>query len=83
MTCIRFGGLRPNDPVGFVCVNAQHRLHIGNRYIWMSWHDYTGPSFYTKSKGDEIYYEPKDENDPVWAVFGKWLDAKTKREMNQ
>ena len=80
MTCIRFGGPGPNDPVGFVCVNDQIRLHVGNRYIWMSWHPYTGPSFYTMCKGEEIYYEPKDENDPVWEVFGKWYDKQAKKE---
>jgi hypothetical protein len=79
MTCIRFGGEHPNDPVGFVCVNKQVRFHVGSRYIWMSWHEWTGPTFYTKKNGDEIYYDPKDETDPVWEAFGKW-HAKQKRK---
>lgn len=70
MTCIRFGDDRA---MGFVCVNDQIRLHVGNRYVWMSWHDYTGPSFYTMEKGEEVYYDPVDENDPVWEPFGRWL----------
>ena len=46
----------------------------------MSWHNYTGPSFYTMEKGKEVEYEPENETDPVWAVFGKWYDKRTRSE---
>jgi len=80
MTCISFGGKNPNDPVGFICVNEQHRFHVGNRYIWMSWHNYTGPSFYTMEKCNEVYYEPKDENDQVWTEFYKWFEKRNQKK---
>jgi len=82
MTCIPIHG---HGFAGFVCVSEQVRLHVGNKYVWMSWHDYTGPSFYTVQRGMEIPYEPKDESDPVWAEFDKWnkkrLKAKERHEI--
>ena len=80
MTCLFFGGRTPNEPRGVICVNEQHRLHVGKRYIWMSWHNYTGPSFYTMEKGKEVEYEPENETDPVWGAFGKWYDKRTRSE---
>lgn len=80
MTCIPFGG---NGVVGFICVNDQIRFHVGNRYVWMSWHDYTGPSFYTKEKGREVEYDPTDENDPVWAPFGVWLEKRNAAKLKR
>ena len=74
MTCIRV-------PNGIVCVNPVGRLHVGNRYIWVELLKYCGPSFYTTKNGEEIPYEPEDENNPVWEKFGKWLDRyKAKKE---
>jgi len=72
VTCIFFGGRNADDPRGVICVNDQIRLHVGNRYIWMSWHSYTGPSFYTTKSGAETEYVPVDENDPVWDAFYRW-----------
>jgi hypothetical protein len=75
MTCIRFGS-------AIVCVSPWGRLRLGNRYVWVDFHEYCGPSFYWDSamtKG----YDPADENDPIWDEFGKWLkkyqEAQTKR----
>lgn len=79
MTCIPFSS---EGVVGFVCVNDQIRFHVGNR-IWMSWHDYTGPSFYTKEKGREVEYDPVDENDPVWASFGVWLEKRNAAKLKR
>lgn len=79
MTCIKFWENSSSDPVGFVCVNEQVRFHVGNKYVWMSWHEYTGPIFYTKERGDEVYYEPIDENDPVWTEFSKWLNKQKRK----
>ena len=75
MTCIRMGN-------AIVCVSPWGRLHVCNKYIWLSFHEYCGPAFYTDSGMSELY-EPADENDPVWPEFEKWFEkyqaAKTKR----
>jgi hypothetical protein len=65
MTCKRI-------PNGIVCVNPWARFHVGNRYIWMEYHPYGGPTFFTDRNCTQIY-EPK-VNDPVWPVFTKWHD---------
>ena len=65
MTCIRISS-------GYVCVNPWGRLKVGNRYVWLDFHPYCGPSFYTDSRMTKLY-DPKDESDPVWEPFGKWL----------
>ena len=67
MTCTRVGN-------AIVCNSSSYgRLHVGNRYIYVDFHRYCGPSFSFDADGMKPY-EPKDENDPVWAVFGNWLD---------
>ena len=75
MTCTRIGNI-------IVCTNPWGRLHVGNRYIWVDFHEYCGPSFSYDANGDKPY-EPEDENDPVWPAFEKWLKkhraAKEKR----
>lgn len=65
MTCIRIG------PSAIVCVNRVGRLHVGNRYVWVDFHPYCGPSFSWDANGEKVY-DPVDENDPVWPEFGKW-----------
>lgn len=65
MPCHRIAG-------GIVCISPCGRLHVGNRYIFMDFHEYCGPSFYTKERGKEVDYEPADEKDPVWPEFEKW-----------
>lgn len=65
MTCNRMEG-------GIICTSdTWGRLHVGNRYIWMDFHRYCGPSFFYDSDMTKIY-EPVDEKDPVWPVFEKW-----------
>lgn len=49
------------------------RLHVGNRYVWLDFHPWTGPSFTADSAGVNVY-DPQDERDPVWPVFNKWLE---------
>ncbi|HET8687108.1 MAG TPA: hypothetical protein VFM18_10665 [Methanosarcina sp.] len=51
------------------------RFHIGNRYVWMEWHNYCGPSFYWDRNCTKMY-DPVDENDPIWDAFGKWLEKR-------
>ena len=65
MTCINFGN-------AIVCVNPWGRLTIGNRYVWVDFHEYCGPSFYWDSAMQKVY-DPVDENDPIWDQFDKWL----------
>mgnify|MGYP006136726629 CR=1 FL=1 len=66
MTCIRIGN-------AIMCMNPWGRLTLGNRYVWVSFHEYCGPSFYTDSAMSKNY-EPADENDPIWPLFGTWLE---------
>ncbi len=76
MTCTR-------TPGGIVCANPWGRLHVGNRYVWVDYHSYCGPSFSYDSAGN-LPYNPVDESDPVWPEFSKWLKkyeaAKAKKE---
>lgn len=75
MTCIPFGS-------AIVCVSPSARLKVGNRYVWMDFHEYCGPSFWRDSAMSKVY-DPADENDPVWDAFDVWLKkyraAKSKR----
>lgn len=73
MTCTRVGN-------AIVCTSSSYgRLHVGNRYIYVDFHHYCGPSFSFDADGMKPY-EPKDESDPVWAVFGNWLDKQKAKE---
>lgn len=76
MTCHRFGS-------AIVCVSPWGRLKVSNKYVWVSFHEYCGPSFY-KDRAMSKEYDPVDENDPVWPEFAKWHDkyeaAKKKRK---
>ncbi len=65
MTCTRIGN-------AIVCTTPWGRLHVGNRYIYVDFHEYCGPSFSYDSNGDKPYV-PVDENDPVWPEFSKWF----------
>jgi hypothetical protein len=79
MTCIRFNG-------GIICVSPYGRLHLGNRYIMVEFHEYLGPTFFTDRDMTKLY-EPKDESAPIWPVFNRWLTkfmaAKAKRRAAQ
>ena len=69
MTCIVMG-----NPIRvIICGGPWARLHVGNRYYWMDFHSYCGPQFFEDQAMEKVY-EPKDENDPIWAEFGKWFD---------
>lgn len=65
MTCTRIDNI-------IVCMNPWGRLHVGNRYVWVDYHPYCGPSFSYDQAGNDLY-DPVDENDPVWPEFDKWL----------
>lgn len=66
MTCTHIGD-------GIVCVNPWGRLKVGNRYVWVSFHSYCGPEFFTDANMSK-FYGPVDENDPVWPEFSQWLN---------
>lgn len=66
MTCTRIGN-------AIVCTQRWARLRLGNKYVWMDFHPYCGPAFYWDSAMSKIY-DPSDEHDPIWEVFGVWLD---------
>lgn len=65
MTCINMGS-------AIVCVSPWGRLKVGNRYVWVDFHEYCGPSFYTDAAMRKKY-EPNGVDDPVWEQFGNWL----------
>lgn len=69
MTCVVFEG---NGVKSIVCVNPGGRLKLGNRYVWLDFHPYCGPSFSWDRNGDKPY-EPEDENDPIWPLFEAWF----------
>ena len=64
MTCTNAGSM-------IICSDPYGRLHVGNKYIWVSFHHFCGPSFYTDTAMSNLY-DPEDENDPVWPEFEKW-----------
>lgn len=63
MTCTRIGN-------AILCTNPWGRLHVGNRYIWVDYHEWLGPSF-SYANGEE--YVPRNSKDPVWPEFNTWL----------
>lgn len=65
MSCHRFSG-------GIICFSPWGRLKLGNRYVWVDFHEYCGPTFFWNSDMTKMY-EPVDDNDPIWAVFEVWL----------
>ena len=71
MTCTRFSN-------AIICGSQSSnygRLHVGNKYIWVDFHEYCGPSFSCDANGTAIY-EPHGETDPVWPEFIKWLNKR-------
>lgn len=66
MACIRIGGS------AIVCVSPWGRLKVGHRYVWLDFHEWCGPRFYSDAAMTKVY-DPKAEQDPVWEPFGKWL----------
>jgi hypothetical protein len=78
MTCLRV-------PNGIICVNPWGRLKVGNRYVWVDFHPYCGPSFYWDRDMAKTY-EPADENDMIWVEFEIWLkkyNAKKEKQNEQ
>ena len=68
MTCVNLGNT-------IVCINDWGRLKVGARYVWVDFHPYFGPAFFTDANMSKVY-DPADENDPVWPEFTKWLDKR-------
>lgn len=58
--------------VGFICV-PNERIHL-MRGVWMEWHSYFGPTFYTTRDGDNEI-EDWGDRPKIVAVFEKWQAA--------
>lgn len=76
MTCHYFEGAGFK---GYVCMNDWGRLHLGNRYVWVDFHEYCGPTFFKDQAMTELY-DPVDENDPIWPLFDRWLEKNRARK---
>ena len=66
MTCTRFGN-------AIICHYPFARLHLKNKYVWMEFHSYCGPSFFTNYACTKHYvFTENCEDDPIWDLFEKW-----------
>lgn len=72
MTCTRVGN-------AIVCTNRWGRLHVGNRYIYVEFHQWCGPAF-TLDRAGNVPYEPKSSRDPVWPAFKVWLEKQERKQ---
>jgi len=62
------------------------RFHLGNKYVWMEFHTYCGPTFYTDANMSKEYIwkdEDDIENDPIWIPFEIWLEKYEKSQSNK
>lgn len=75
MTCTKVGN-------AIVCTSPWGRLHVGNKYVMVDYHQFCGPSFFTDRAMQNIY-DPVDEHDPVWPVFQKWFDKRFGKQLKQ
>lgn len=56
-----------------VTFSGDGRLHLGNRYIFVSMHHMCGPSFYyDKDMTKDYIFTEECEDDPIWPLFEKW-----------
>ena len=65
MTCVTFCNV-------IVCTSPWGRLKLGNRYIYLDYHEYCGPSFSWDRDGAKPYIPT--ETDPIWPLFSAWLE---------
>ncbi len=65
-----------------ICTNDWGRLHMGNRYVWVDFHEYCGPTFFTDSAMTKLY-EPKNQRDPIWPLFETWRKKNEARKQRQ
>lgn len=54
-----------------VSVSPGGRLHVGKKYVYLSFHPYLGPEFLTMKYEA---FEPQDEAEEelMWSEFSKW-----------
>lgn len=65
--------IRSNGIKAFITTDAWGRLKVGNRYIWVSFHSYCGPSFFYDSAMEKEYKFIEDyAKDPIWEIFNIW-----------
>lgn len=56
-----------------ISFSGEGRLHLGNKYVWVSMHHYCGPEFYIDRNMTKSYISADDcERDPIWDVFEVW-----------
>jgi hypothetical protein len=56
-----------------ISYSGEGRLHLGNKYVWVSMHHYCGPEFYLDRNMTKNYVFADDcEKDPIWPVFNEW-----------
>ena len=65
MTCTNVG-------FAIICTSPFGRLHVGNRYIYVDYHPYCRPAFYTDRNMDKEYFTT-GADDPVWDALDVWL----------
>ena len=61
-----------------VTISPYGRLHVGKKYVTVSFHPYCGPEFFY---GDVTFIPSSpQEEDELWEEFGKWHARYTKHE---
>jgi hypothetical protein len=73
MTCIPLRRRKADKLSGFICISPIYRLKVCGKYIFMEWHSYLGPTFYT-DRAFEKEYIPQGEDDVIWTVFNQWAE---------
>lgn len=52
---------------------AWGRLHVGKGYVYVDFSPYFGPSFFF-DREMERPYAVSGQDDPIWPIFGEWLE---------
>lgn len=56
-----------------VSFSGSGRLHLGNRYIYVSMHHYCGPDFfYDRDMTKPYKFTDECVDDPIWPLFNEW-----------
>lgn len=59
--------------VAHISFSGEGRLHLGNKYVFVSMHHYCGPEFYCDRAMTKPYvFTENCSDDPVWPVFEEW-----------
>jgi len=59
--------------IAHISFSVEGRIHLGNKYIFVSMHHYCGPEFYYDKNMTKPYEFIDDcEQDPIWPLFEIW-----------